>query len=135
MGKKSKKDRGVETGGADALKHNPFAALGGGLELPSAPAVDTPEADERDATPPFDPLRFDQKGTVRREKKGRGGKTATRVSGLPEAHREALAAEMKKALGCGATVEGEDVILLGSVVDRAADWLAAKGARRISRSQ
>lgn len=134
MGKKSKKDRGVETGGADALKHNPFAALGGGLELPSAPAVETPEREEHEE-PPFDPLRFDQKVTVRREKKGRGGKTATRVSGLPEAHREALAAEMKKALGCGATVEGEDVILLGSVVDRAADWLAAKGARRISRSQ
>lgn len=132
MGKKSKKDRGVDTSGADALKHNPFAALGGGLDLPAGPEeaapVETPE-------PEAGPTRLPGKLVVRREKKGRGGKTVTRVSGLPEAHREALAARMKKALGCGAAHEEDDVILLGDVVDRAADWLEAEGAKRVSRGK
>ncbi len=41
---------------------------------------------------------------------------------------------MKSALGCGAVVEGEDVVLLGSLVERAADWLEGQGAKRVVRS-
>ena len=39
--------------------------------------------------------------------------------------------EMKKAMGCGAMVEGEDVILQGSLVDRAVQWLGKQGAKQI----
>ncbi|MBC7171737.1 MAG: translation initiation factor, partial [Polyangiaceae bacterium] len=66
-----------------------------------------------------------------RETKGRGGKTVTRVSGLPEARLEELAAQMKKALGCGAAVEEGEILLLGSLVQRAADWLRRQGAVRV----
>ena len=39
-----------------------------------------------------------------------------------------------EVLGCGASVEDEDVVLLGSLVDRAADWLEARGATRLVRA-
>jgi len=126
----AKKKKTVDTSASDALKHNPFAALAG-ADLPSGPAP--AEASAAAPDEPTSPL-FDGKVVVRREKKGRGGKTVTRVSGVAAAQREALMGRMKKALGCGATVEGDDVVLLGSLVDRAADWLASEGATRISRS-
>ncbi|NOY93643.1 MAG: translation initiation factor [Deltaproteobacteria bacterium] len=70
---------------------------------------------------------------VRRETKGRGGKTVTRISGLGGELR-LLAKKMKKALGCGASVEGGDLVLLGSLVARVADWLEAHGATRVVRA-
>lgn len=122
----------IDTSGAEKLTHNPFA----GLAPSSEPGASSPEPDvsgpaqgEAAAGPRFAP-----KVVVRREKKGRGGKTVTRISGVGPAHRDALSARMKKALGCGAQVEGEDVVLLGALVDRAADWLEAEGARRVVRS-
>ena len=64
-------------------------------------------------------------------KKGRAGKTVTRVRGLPVSRLEELAQRMKLALGCGATLEGSDLILLGSLADRAAQWLEGEGAGRV----
>lgn len=77
---------------------------------------------------------------LRRERKGRGGKTVTRLTGrgdgglpMSEGGMKILAKDMKKSLGCGATVEpvddGADVILQGDLVDRAAQWLEGKGAK------
>ncbi|HJL05680.1 MAG TPA: translation initiation factor [Polyangiaceae bacterium LLY-WYZ-15_(1-7)] len=131
--KKAEKSEGAAPDASGELVHNPFAALTGGApeaKLASA-EPEAPAEPEGDAAP--GELRFSEKVVLRRETKGRGGKTVTRVSGLPASHREALAKRMKKALGCGAKVEGEDVILLGSVVDRAADWLADEGAKRVVR--
>jgi translation initiation factor 1 len=115
----------------DALKHNPFAALGGGTKEASAePSPGAPAPAPSPEVAPSGP-RLTAKITVRREKKGRGGKTVTRVSGLPPEHLEALAHRMKKALGCGAVVEGDEVVLLGVLVPRAAAWLRAEGATRV----
>ncbi|MCA9610150.1 MAG: translation initiation factor [Myxococcales bacterium] len=125
-----KKEPKIDTAKGSGLGHSPFAALAG-LAAPPAPVEEAP-ADEAPA--PGAGPRFPHKVVVRREKKGRGGKTVTRIQGIPEAEREALAARLKKALGCGAAVEGEDLVLLGSLVDRAADWLEAEGAKRVSRS-
>jgi len=44
---------------------------------------------------------------------------------------EELAKRMKLALGCGATLEQSDLILLGSLADRAAQWLHGEGAGRV----
>ncbi len=77
------------------------------------------------------PIRFADKIVVRRETKGRAGKTVTRVSGIPAKDLQSLAKEMKKAMGCGATVEDADLLLLGSLVDRAADWLLKAGAAKV----
>jgi translation initiation factor 1 len=117
----------------EALRHNPFAALARGVEQPPAEAV---EAKATEAPPePVEAARavprLTAKLVVRRETKGRGGKTVTRISGLPPEHLEDLAARMKKALGCGAVVEGAELLLLGSLVPRAAAWLRAEGATRV----
>jgi translation initiation factor 1 len=65
------------------------------------------------------------------EKKGRRGKTVTRIAGLPQRDLNALAVEMKKALGCGAMVEESEVVLQGSLVERAAAWLSKQGAKQV----
>lgn len=123
----------IDTSGAERLTHNPFAALAPPSSSPAPreprePSAPEPASEGAVGSP------FASKVVVRREKKGRGGKTVTRISGVGPAHRDALAARMKKALGCGAQVEGEDVVLLGALVDRAAEWLEAEGARRVVRS-
>jgi translation initiation factor 1 (eIF-1/SUI1) len=70
---------------------------------------------------------------VRREKKGHGGKTVTRIEGLigsPHQLDEA-ARELKRALGCGATVDRADVVVQGDLVERVRAFLGAHGARKI----
>jgi len=116
------------------LTHNPFASLAGQADLEGMPRAEV--ADDRPASPPAasEDKRapsFDRKLVVRRETKGRGGKTVTRIQGLPEGHRDELATRMKKALGCGASRDGDDVLLHGSVVERAVEWLRAAGAKRV----
>ena len=108
--------------------NNPFAALKGMAEgLPEGPKAQTPKAPAEPSGPP--PLHG--KIVLRREKKGRGGKTVTRVSGLPPERLKELCSRMKKGLGCGAKVEGEDIVLLGSLTERGADWLRSEGAREV----
>ncbi|MFK7990593.1 MAG: translation initiation factor [Sandaracinaceae bacterium] len=122
MAKKNKRTPSRVQAPAAPLSHNPFASLGTPAEsAPTAAAPAEPDLDTR-ATPGFD-----AKVVVRREKKGRGGKTVTRVTGVrtPKAVMQA----MKRSLGCGATLEGEDIVLLGEVGDRAAAWLEQEGAR------
>ena len=128
-----RKKEPVETESPE-LTHNPFAALAGRAEAESLPQAEAPPQPS-DAAAPGEaeaaPLRFDRKVVVRRETKGRGGKTVTRIQGLPDAHQDALAQRMKKALGCAASRDGDDLILHGAVVDRAVDWLRAEGAGRV----
>jgi len=68
---------------------------------------------------------------LRRERKGRGGKTVTVIEGLPVADLPEFERALKKALGCGATVEDRSLVLLGDLGERARDWLVARGARRV----
>jgi translation initiation factor 1 len=113
-----------------ALTHNPFAALGGAHAGGSSP----PGAPNETADPEPEvagPRPLEGKITVRRETGGRGGKTVTRVLGLPAERLDELAMRMKKALGCGATVEGDDLLLLGSLVSRGAASLREHGATRV----
>lgn len=91
----------------------------------SAPAVD-----EAGKAPAF-PARV----VLRRERKGRGGRTVTRVQGLgwDDAALAELARAMARALGCGATIEDGDVVLQGDPGERAAAWLEERGVRRVVR--
>lgn len=70
---------------------------------------------------------------VRRERKGRGGKTATIIAGLTlrEKQMEALAKELRRALGCGATVDGTTIVVQGDLTTRTAEWLQSHGAKRV----
>ena len=71
--------------------------------------------------------------TVARERKGHAGKTATIVTGLELAARDldGVARALRRALGCGASVDGDRVVVQGDQVPRVQAWLAAQGARRI----
>jgi translation initiation factor 1 len=114
------------------LTHNPFAAL-----RASTPKDASSPAPERAAEPPPPaPAAPTPAATlvVRREKKGRGGKTVTRVSGLaPDASALAdLARDMKRALGCGATVDGADILLQGALTERASAWLRERLGARVT---
>ncbi len=118
---------GAATSLGDLLK----SKLGDLAPLPSAaPAPVPPTAAP---TAPSLPLAKVGKLVVSREKKGRGGKTVTVVSGLgPLADGTALT--LKKFLGCGATLEEDVIVLQGDQVQRTAAWLESQGARRVSRS-
>jgi translation initiation factor 1 len=66
---------------------------------------------------------------VRRETKGRRGKTITRVSGLPLAGAalKDLARRLKQRCGVGGGMEGADVIIQGDKVEQVLAVLAAEG--------
>jgi len=73
------------------------------------------------------------KVVVRRERKGHGGKTATVIAGidLPARDLERLARSLRRALGCGASVDGDRLVVQGDQAPRVQDWLGAQGARRV----
>ena len=70
---------------------------------------------------------------VRRERKGRGGKTATLVEGvaLQGAALEAFGREMRQSLGTGGSIEDNTIVISGDQVERAMAWLRARGATRL----
>jgi translation initiation factor 1 len=66
---------------------------------------------------------------VRRERKGRGGKGVVLVQGLPRDQRKSIARAASKALGRGARVEGQEVVIQGDRADPVLDWLVGQGFR------
>jgi len=85
------------------------------------------------ATPTSSATALSGKIVVRREKKGRGGKTATLVEGvaLTGAALEAFGREMRQSLGTGGGIEGNAIVISGDQVERAMNWLSARGATRL----
>jgi uncharacterized repeat protein (TIGR03833 family) len=49
---------------------------------------------------------------------------------LPGDNLEVIASRLRKALGCGAVVEGCDLVLQGSLIERASNWLERAGDPR-----
>lgn len=126
------------------FENKALSKLGEMLGMPAKPAAEQPGAEERPdppaaagarPAPPPDAPAVAGVPVVRRERKQRGGKAVTVVARLELGPEElkALAREMAKALGCGARVEGEDVVIQGDQVERAAAWLERRGARRVVR--
>ena len=87
----------------------------------------------RTADPDVPDLAGCGKITLRRERKGHGGRTVTVVAGLRlDARRlERIARALRRALGAGATVDGDLVVVQGDLMARIQPWLAAHGAKRI----
>jgi translation initiation factor 1 len=116
---------------------NPFEALAA-LREALPPGEEVPAARAPEAAAPSDPVAraLTRKVVVCRERKGRGGKTATLVrfpDGVEEAALDALARELRHGLGTGAQGEGDAVAVQGDIVERVADWLTKRGAKRIVR--
>ncbi|MCB9915945.1 MAG: translation initiation factor [Planctomycetes bacterium] len=118
------------------MTHNPFRALAGGRGEAPAPAPRPPEVALPAPRRPSPSRRCSRaSSSCAKEAKGRGGKTVTCIAGLggAEAEREALARELRKALGAGARVEGDELVVQGALVERVASWLEARGAQRVVR--
>lgn len=66
---------------------------------------------------------------VRRETKGRGGKTVTSVSGvlLPPDELKALAKKLKTRCGCGGAVKEGVIEIQGDHAELVRDWLIEQG--------
>ncbi|MGH2633506.1 MAG: translation initiation factor [Tepidiformaceae bacterium] len=66
---------------------------------------------------------------VQRDKRGRGGKTATTITGLPGAEEDldALLKSLKTTCGAGGTREGRTLIIQGDQRKRLMEKLAAIG--------
>ena len=116
------------------------SSLGDALQLkwfaPSAPSEpETAASLEPPPAPTNEALSSLPKLVLRRERKGRGGKTVTVVSGFGDAHTnlKPLARELGKALGCGASVESDTLVIQGDQVERAAAWFTTKGVAKIVR--
>ena len=123
--------------------HSPFAQLLGGGDAPTqAPAFEAAAAPlpAAVAAPLEARLHGMDKAVVRRERKGRGGKTVTLVEGLGALGEEGIAlllTRMRKALGCGASSEASEagpvVVLQGDQGERAVTLLRELGVKRVVR--
>lgn len=68
---------------------------------------------------------------VHRQKAGRGGKTATLITGLPgsEPDLDAVLKALKAQCGTGGTREGRTLVIQGDLRERLVSLLEAKGFR------
>ena len=109
------RERGVQVAGEEPRAMSP----------PPQPAVEPGQPE----------LSRGAKIVVRRERKGHGGKTVTVIDGLglSLAQLEAVARQMRKALGCGSWVDGGRVLLQGDFAPSAETWLRRHGAARVVR--
>src|SRR5687768_16013641 len=100
--------RSFASSGRDRSVGNPFAALAGLRD--GLPPGDAPPAAPRPVT-----ARGPARAVVRYERKGRGGKEATVVEklGLPAGDLDSWCRELKRALGCGGTVDEASIVLAG----------------------
>jgi translation initiation factor 1 len=134
MAKKSR----ISTDGSAQLTDNAFRGLGALLhDVPegegTAEQSEEGGRDTGDAAPPTEPTSDTMlcgKLVVRREKKGRGGKTATVIEGLrgSASQLQELARQLRKELGCGTHVDADRVVLQGAQAERVRTWLQQRGA-------
>jgi translation initiation factor 1 len=126
-----------EAGQGLALKHNPFGALSG-VSAPAGESVATTVAPaETNVVAPAPKSRG--RLVLRREKKGRGGKTVVIVAGLranahlAESEIDKLAQYLKQQLGCGGAVErvpnDTEIVIQGDQPARIAELLREKKIR------
>jgi translation initiation factor 1 len=123
--------------------HSPFAQLLGGAPAPAkdgSPEGAAASLPALAAVPLETRLREVERVVVRRERKGRGGKTVTLVEGLTGLGGETttlLLTRLRKALGCGASAEvteaGQVLVLQGDQGDRVEVFLRGLGVKRVVR--
>src|SRR5215470_7377749 len=104
-----------------ATKKDPFAALEAlRSSLPPGPPGEGPKPPAR--------------AVVRMERKGRGGKEVTVVDklGLRPAELEAWCHDLKQALGCGGSVDGDLIVLQGDLRARLPAVLTARGVAKVT---
>ncbi len=70
---------------------------------------------------------------LRQEKKGRKGKTVTTLNGLglDRPQLEAMARRLRRTLGCGSSIDGEQIVLQGDQRGPAGELLESEGWRAV----
>lgn len=119
-------------GSSGKLTHSPFAGLANDPKLATL-AGSKPAATPK-APPPLRPVTLSQL-RLRLEARGHSGKVVTRIAGLPRENLDAIASRLQKGLGCGGTIEEGDLVLQGSLVERASAWLDHAGNLRSIRDE
>jgi translation initiation factor 1 len=109
---------------------NPFAALQELRDRLPKGAAPTVGVQVPQAPVQVQPAR----AVVRLERKHRGGKEVTVVEklGLPAKELERWCRELKQALGCGGSVDGEAIVLQGDLRQRLPAVLTARGVAKIT---
>jgi translation initiation factor 1 len=106
--------------------HNPFAALSGlrGDYVAPDPPAATPDSRTRSIP----------RAVVRMERSGRGGKEVTLIEhlDLSPAIREQWLKDLKSALGCGGSLEGDAIALQGDQRKRLPKLLTERGVKKIT---
>jgi len=127
-----------DSGGISAGEGQDFSVSIGNLlgrEQPPREDLSNPNTDSPVAkATPGDTFKSAERVILRRESAGRGGRTVTVAEPRPPfdaKSAEDAAKSMRKALGCGAHVEGTKVILHGDMRERAESWLAKQGVKKI----
>ncbi len=152
--KKGRAESKVAVGGGDEGRGRSGVSMGAlfaaaGIKASDAPSAapepTPPPADEAPSAPKEIALHQVAKLVVRKVRKGRGGHTVTIVEGFDIGIEDqmlgedeggglhGLARDMKRSLGCAATVAESSIVLHGEVVTRAVDWLTKRGVRRVIR--
>jgi translation initiation factor 1 len=110
-------------------KGNPFAKLEQLRDrLPSVPV-------QQSAAPAAAPApKVPARAVVRMERKQRGGKEVTVVEklGLTPDELARWCRELKQALGCGGTTEGDTIVLQGDLRTRLPALLEGRGVGRVT---
>lgn len=127
-----KKGRGPASAGPEDPGLTGLAALltAKGLTGSGAPSSDAPSSDAPSGAPGVDPFAV-PKVVVRRQRKGRGGRTVTRVEGLAPSGLPDAARALGKALGVGATVRDDAVEVQGDQRERLVSWLGDRGVAQV----
>src|SRR5262249_58252895 len=81
----------------------------------------------RAASSPAGQLPRDGVVRILRDRKQRGGKVVTVITGVPSARAATVATELKRLCGSGGTVKGDVIELQGDHRERAADLLRERG--------
>jgi translation initiation factor 1 len=115
----------------------PAPSLGGLMAgLGFQASAEEPAAPEPTASAP-DEVDLARQGrlSLQVQRKGRGGKTVTLLQGVqaPSAALKQLVRDLGRALGTGARIEGDAIVIQGDARDRAHAWLTARGAQKVSR--
>jgi translation initiation factor 1 len=107
--------------------NNPFA----GLEALKSALPDKPPP----PPPPAAPAKGPAKCVVRMERVGRGGKEVTVIEQLEMSlslkEREKWLKALKGSLGCGGTLEGDNLVLQGDHRERLPALLEKKGVKKV----
>ena len=110
-----------------ALAFNPFNDLAvHRVELPSGP-IPPPSPT---CPPPGAPPR----AVLRLERRLHGGKEVTVVErlGLKAVELECWLKDLRRSLGCGGSIRGEDLLLQGDQRERLRTLLAARGVKKVT---